>query len=115
MGVVGKLNNQQNFDGKITMIRKSRPHKLQRDTYYHNFRHDHHVNHLIKTNWQELHIDNFTFTELKEVILDTYKINEDIPDSICFHFINHIEINRRIVYIKMRNNKTIENSKKGKR
>jgi hypothetical protein len=58
MGVVGKPNNQHNFDGKIAMIRISRPHTIQRDTYHHNFHHDHHVNNLIKTNWRELHIAN---------------------------------------------------------
>ncbi len=87
MGVVGNPNNQQNFDGKIAMIRISRPHTLQRDTYHRNFHHDRYVNQLIMDNWRELRIDNLTFQELKEIISDTYEIDEDITDSICFRFI----------------------------
>jgi hypothetical protein len=94
------------------MIRISRPHTLQRDSYHCNFHHDHHVNNLIKTNWQELHIDNLTFAELKEIVSDIYKIKDDITYSICFHFVTHTGINRRNVYTKMRNDEMIENTNK---
>jgi hypothetical protein len=112
MGVVGKPNNQQNFDGKIAMIRISRPHTPQRDTYHHNFHHDRYVNQLMMDNWRELHIDNLTFQELKEIISDTYEVDEDITDSICFRFVTLVGINRRNVYMKTRNDETIENTNK---
>ncbi len=63
-------------------------------------------------NWRELHINNLTFQELKEIISDTYKIDEDITDSICFRFVTLVGINRRNVYMKMRNDETIENTNK---
>jgi hypothetical protein len=69
---------------------------------------------MTKTNWQDLHIDNLTFTELKEVILDTYEIDADIADSICFRFVTHVGINRRNIHTKMRSDEMIENTNKGR-
>ncbi len=76
--------------------------------YHHNFHHDYHANNLIKTNWRELHIDNLTLAELKEKISDTYEINDDITNSICFCFVTHVGN----IYTKMRNDETIKNTNK---
>ncbi len=49
--------------------------------------------HIIESNWHDLHIENL-------IVSYSYEIDDDITDSIWFHFITHVGINRRNIYIK---------------
>ncbi len=101
------------FDGKIMMIRVSRQHILERDTYNTNNSNDRHVNQLITDgDWRQLHIENMNFYEFKELITDNYQLDPDVTEAIRFRFISYRGINRRAVYTTMTDDETLENTRK---
>ena len=61
MGIVTAPLDEQNFNGKIGIIRLSKQHRLQQNTYRQRFHDDHDVNQLLKNgDWQQLYNEIIT-------------------------------------------------------
>ncbi len=56
-----------------------------------------------------------SFYELRAVIQDTYDIDDDIADSMCFCFLTHVGQNRRRRWMKMNDDETIQTANKRRR
>ncbi len=101
---------EQNFDGKISLIRLSRQHILQQDTYRQKFHQDNEINQLLlDSDWRKLYEDNYNVAKLLTLISDYYELQEDIEETLCLRYVTHAGINGVRTWERMLDHEAIEN------
>ncbi len=110
MGVITQPNEEQNFNGLVSLRRLSRQEILQQETYRYRFRLDHHVNQLIvEGQWRNLHEDKmYTMDELTNLIANFYELQEDVKGSLCYRYITYVGAQRRRSFVRIFGHETIE-------
>ena len=88
MGVITKPDPQNNFDGKIAMVRLSKQEELGSPSHRYRFSKDHEINQQIKNgDWRELTNDEtYTFAELSMLISLHFQLEEDVEASLCYRY-----------------------------
>jgi hypothetical protein len=91
MGVVGRPNLEQNFDGKILLLRVSRPKQLSRATGSERFVSDATMNGLLKEGgWRSCYVGGMTVGELRATVVESYDMEDDVADHLCFGYETHV-------------------------
>jgi len=86
MVVIVQCNEQENFNGLVSIKRLSSQEVLQWDTYCLLFNLDYHANQLIvKWEWKNLYEDDtYIIDEISHLISNYHQLKEDVSDLLCF-------------------------------
>ena len=90
MGVITQPQQENNFNGLLSMKRLSEQQVLLRGTHRHRFHLDYDVNRLIvEGEWHRLYDDRtYTIAELTQLIVEHYQLGDDVADALCFRYSN---------------------------
>ena len=87
MGVVARPNAEQNFDGKIDLLRVSTKGVYKKTTYLNSaFSDENEVNDAVIQTWQTLATNQMTCMELLDNIADHFDLDEDISDNLRIRY-----------------------------
>ncbi len=95
MGIIAAPSEENNFSGKVNIIRLSKQHRSLQNTYRQHFHNDHDVNQLLKDeDWRRLYDGMFTIAEILTLIVDYYGLEETIENTLCLRYVTHVGENR---------------------
>jgi hypothetical protein len=95
MGVITEPIPEQNFDGKISLLRLSRQEELAKGTHRYRFHIDHEINNMIKSgDWRQVQDEfddpTYTISEISAMISLRYELEADIERALCFTYTTHV-------------------------
>jgi hypothetical protein len=88
IGVVGEVNEENEFNGKILLKRISENKILNRTSYQNNYHHDREINDALKVGgWRELYLDDPTIltSEFLHLIVEFFNL-DDTGEYLCLHY-----------------------------
>jgi hypothetical protein len=97
MGVVARPRDDQNFDGKILLLRVSREKQLLRATGSERFVSDATMNGLIREGeWRHCCTDGMTVGELRATVVENYDMDDTVADHLCFGYDTYVGNNGNV-------------------
>jgi hypothetical protein len=109
MGIIAAPSEENNFSGKVNIIRLSKQHRSLQNTYRQHFHNDHDVNQLLKDeDWRRLYDGMFTIAEILTLIVDYYGLEETIENTLCLRYVTHVGENRERSWQMLLDHDTIQ-------
>ena len=110
MGAITKPSPEHNANGKVFLERISKKKRVTQKSHHQHFADDVNVNNKLRTGkWCLLYADEqTTFSELKELIADTYDLEEFEADRLTFSYETFTETDKMKKFVCLDGNDVIE-------